>query len=172
MITSKEIGCYTILSLMALVFICVVCVQSSKPGGIADVWAVDPVATKIHRLYEWAYPHGIIVFKSDQTLDLPDLWWNWDFDYPGDTIFEKVNDDTTRMAAIKITKDKKKWKKRGRWRIINLQKDSIEINAPFHPLSGKYYFRLWKEKTRRGIYNKMSLSNDSTYIECFVYKTK
>lgn len=144
----------------------------NKDSVIIGVWAVDHDVARINRLFEWAYPHGFIIFRNNHSVEMPDLWWNWDFDYPGDSLFNKIEDDTTRIAAVIFTKERKIMKKQGKWIYLNKQADSIEIKVEHHPLSGKYNCKTYTEKARRGFFKKLILSNDSTYLECFKWKEK
>lgn len=157
---------------LVLFFLAYIYYESNRDKDclVIGAWAVDPNGARIKRSFEWAYPHGLIIFRNNYSVDMPDLWWNWNFDYPSDSVYNTIDDDTIRMAAIKFSKEKKTMKKQGKWKYIKKNADSIEINVKNHPLSGKYFCKTYKEKARRGIYERLILRNDSTYIECFKWK--
>ena len=155
-----------------ILLICCFDRNRSKESAVVGVWVVDYDKARIHRLFEWAYPHGFIIFRNNHSVEMPDLWWNWDYDYPKDSLFNSIEDDTTRIAATILTREREKMKKQGKWIFFNEKADSIEIKVEHHPLSGKYLFKTYTEKARRGIYEKLILTNDSTYLECFKWKGK
>ena len=107
-------------------------------------------------------------FLNDGTVWLPRIDQPHDIDFQGKTL----NDDgffANEEIMARWRKHNKEIQQRatGTWKIISQTPDSIFINAPKHPLHGKYavYFFIDRNRSMDHIY-KMVLRNDSTLLIC------
>ena len=82
-------------------------------------------------------------------------------------------DDIDEKTLAKLRQSMKEMlrKKKGTWKIISTNPDSVFFNVPENPLHGKYAIRFfidkngWRNVNINNIY-KIELTNDSTYLIC------
>lgn len=146
---------------------------------LIGTWNMEFENFSCYRDSVYEFMVGIIEIKNDTVL-FPEVYEPSEVDFQGKKYGDKDFDifDNKENVEKEIKRDERMDKKRkGTWKIISTDPDSVFFDVPNSPLRGKYAIRFFIDEKGYGelknnIY-KIELKNDSTYLICnkggFVY---
>ena len=123
-------------------------------NNICGIWAIYEDSSYVERSVEPFFPGNAIYIDKKGVL-LPRNYYS----IIGEDSMSTEKREKKRVE-LNVRSEKES---EGTWDVIGATPDSVIFSAPNHPLNGRYKVLIY----RKGLYEFMILSNDSTYLSCY-----